>query len=77
MTLTKLALALLLTTSAVACGEGTLDVATQVDGGAPDTEADCTQWGRISTCPDGTIGCDRAVCLSHDPSVCPGPWPCK
>jgi hypothetical protein len=41
------------------------------------TDAECTEWGRVSTCPDGTVGCDRMVCLSYAPPACPpGPWPC-
>ena len=63
-----------------ACGafEGltTVPDAGLVDTGGTDQEGDCTQWGRISTCPDGTIGCDRMVCLSHDPNACQGPWGC-
>lgn len=45
----------------------------------PDTETPCTVWGRVSTCPDGTIGCDRMICLSRDPSLpsCPTSLPCK
>jgi hypothetical protein len=83
MTLKKLALAMLLT-AAVACGDGTLDVVAQVDSGAPDTEvtatdndAPCTQWGCVYGCLDGGCGCMERICISHDPSVCPGPWPCK
>ena len=60
----------------VACDGG---LPTDSDAQARDsgTDAACTQWGRVSTCPDGTVGCDAMVCLSHDPQACPpGPWGC-
>lgn len=42
-----------------------------------DTEADCTEWGRVSMCADGTVGCDSMVCLSRAPRACaPSPFPC-
>jgi hypothetical protein len=51
------------------------ELAPTIDGSvAP--ECDCTVWGRVSTCPDGTPGCDAMVCLSHEKQACPGPWPC-
>ncbi len=56
------------------CGGDGMDTS-PVDTGT-DTEADCTLWGRVSTCPDGTPGCDRVVCLSHAPRCTNDPWPC-
>lgn len=81
--MTKLMLTAMLALGLGACEgmpvDGTgVDGAAGVDSGAPDTEAPCTEWGRVSVCPDGTIGCDAMVCLSHTPPACaPGPWPCS
>ncbi len=44
---------------------------------APDAEPPCTQLGCVVGCWDGGCGCVDYVCISHDPSVCQGPWPCK
>ena len=50
---------------------------TDSDAQQVDADAPCTSWGRVSTCPDGTIGCDDMICLSHEPQACPpGPWGC-
>jgi hypothetical protein len=73
------ALSLSLALSLTACDATPFDPAVDVsqDSGT-DTLGDCTEWGRISTCPDGTIGCDAMVCLSHDPALpkCPTSLPC-
>jgi hypothetical protein len=40
-------------------------------------ERPCTSWGRVSVCPDGTVGCDAMICISHEPQACPPePWGC-
>jgi hypothetical protein len=53
---------------------GPMDVPVGVDAGATiDTgsaELPCTEWGI-----DGEQG-GVWICLSHDPNVCQGPWPC-
>lgn len=53
---------------------------TGVDGGADtkglDTEPPCTSWACRIECTDGGCWCEQ-YCASHDPSLCPGPWPCK
>ena len=63
------ALFLALSISSIACDQGPLS-ADPPGAGTPDALGDCTQWGRVSTCPDGTPGCDRMVCLSYDPTIC-------
>ena len=37
----------------------------------------CTQWGCVTGCWDGGCGCADWVCISHDPVICPEPWPCS
>jgi len=69
----------------VGCDNGGLGTAPGVDAvAAPDagelaTTVDagpCTLWDCYMTCYDAGCTCVY-VCESHDPSVCPGPWPCK
>jgi hypothetical protein len=57
------------------CDDGGLGTAPGVDAGS-DADGPCTQWGCVITNFDAGLTCvDR--CLSHDPVLCPGPFPCK
>ena len=47
----------------------------QGDAAGSDTEAPCTEWACHVTCYDAGCTCVD-VCTSHNPTVCPGPWPC-
>jgi hypothetical protein len=46
-----------------------------VDAGAVEA-GPCTEWVCHVTCYDAGCTCVD-VCTSHDPTICPGPWPCK
>jgi hypothetical protein len=72
-----LAFALLASCGGIDAQEPTTDavLGPAIDSGV-DSKGDCTVWGRVSTCPDGSIGCDRMICLSHDPQPCAWPREC-